>query len=333
MSADISIIVPVYNEDQVLLQTYRRLKAAIAGLNAEILFVDDGSSDQSSTILQELAEHDSMTRVLVLSRNFGHQLAVTAGLQFSEGKAAIIIDADLQDPPELIPEFVQQWRAGFDVVYGIRESRAGESWFKKATARCFYRLLRGMSDVEIPLDVGDFRLLSRRVIDVLNSMPEHHRFIRGMAAWAGFKQIGIPYARAPRAAGSTKYPLRRMWRLSVDAVTGFTVAPLRVGTRLAALIATIAMLASAWLIDQKLTHPRLLVLGWTSLMVTILWLGALQLFVIGVVGEYVARIVEQTRGRPLFVISKVLNAGTSEAPQTRLSKVSSTHDIEKADLY
>lgn len=303
----LSIVVPVFNEESVILQSYRRIKKAIVDFNAEILFVDDGSTDQSSAILEGLADHDPMTRVLMLSRNFGHQQAVTAGLHYAQGQAVIVIDADLQDPPELIPAFIEQWRSGYDVVYGIRDSRAGESWFKQVSARWFYRILRGISDVDIPLDVGDFRLLSRQVVDVLNAMPEHHRFLRGMAAWAGFKQNGVRYAREPRAAGQSKYPFRRMWRLSIDAITGFTVAPLRVGTRLAGLVAFVAMGGSAWLIYQKLHAPTGLVLGWTSIMVTMLWLGAMQLFVLGMIGEYVGRVVEQTRGRPLFIVAKALN--------------------------
>lgn len=317
----LSIVVPVYNEEAVLLQSYRRIKKTVVDFNTEIIFVDDGSTDQSSAILESLAEHDPTTRVLMLSRNFGHQQAVTAGLEYAQGQAVVIIDADLQDPPELIPAFIERWRSGYDVVYGIRDSRAGESWFKRASARWFYRILRGMSDVDIPLDVGDFRLLSRQVVDVLNAMPEHHRFLRGMAAWAGFKQIGIRYAREPRAAGESKYPLRRMWRLSVDAVTGFTVAPLRVGTRLALMVAVVAGAFSVWLIIQKMSHPAALVLGWTSLMVTILWLGAMQLFVLGMVGEYVGRIVEQTRGRPLFIVAKALNLEQPQEQRDDLRKI------------
>ncbi len=309
----LSIVVPVYNEEAVLLQCYRRLAEVSSDLDAEILFVDDGSRDHSAAILDGLAQRDPRVKVLLLTRNFGHQAAVTAGLHHACGQAVVVIDADLQDPPELITEFLRRWQQGYDVVYGIRTVRSGESWFKRASAHWFYRILRRLSDVDIPLDVGDFRLLSRPVVDVINAMPEHHRFLRGMAAWTGFRQTGVPYVRQPRAAGHSKYPWRRMWRLSVDALTGFTVAPLRIGTRLALLVAVIAAIFSVWLIVQKMTHPANLVLGWTSLMVTVLWLGALQLGVIGMVGEYVGRIAEEARGRPLYVIGRTVNLEPAES--------------------
>lgn len=313
MNIEISVVMPVYNEEAVLIQTYRRLKNVLANYSAELIFVDDGSSDQSPLILENLAQHDPHVKVLFLSRNFGHQSAVTAGLRYAQGDATVILDADLQDPPELIPDMVRQWHEGYDVVYGVRDSRQGETWFKRLTAGVFYHLLRRMSEVDIPPNVGDFRLLTRSVVNVLNAMPEPQRFLRGMAAWAGFRQIGVHYVRDPRAAGATKYPLRRMWRLSIDAMTGFTATPLRVGTRLAMLVAVIAASFSVWLIYQKLHHPAALVLGWTSLMVTVLWLGALQLLVMGIIGEYVARIVEQTRGRPLYVIARTANVDVMDA--------------------
>lgn len=303
----ISIVIPVFNEEHVLHETYRRIHQVLTKIPHEIVFVDDGSDDRSGEYLAALAAQDPAVKVVSLSRNFGHQQAVSAGMRYARGDAVILMDADLQDPPEIIPQFLEKWREGYDVVYGVRTHRAGESIVKRGTAYLFYRFLRHLSEVDIPADVGDFRLISRRVVDLLNSMPEQHRFIRGMVSWVGFRQIGIPYERAPRSAGKSKYPWYKMWRFSLDGVTSFSVEPLRWVRRGALAVSALAFLASIWLIHQKLVFPHSLVLGWTSVMVTVLWLGALQLGALGILGEYLARVVEQGRRRPLYVVEDTTN--------------------------
>lgn len=307
MMSKISIVIPVYNEEAVIHETYRRVDRVLGIIAHEFIFVDDGSSDQTVEILHRLSSQDPAVKLVLFSRNFGHQMAVTAGVQYASGDAVVIMDADLQDPPEMILEFIRAWQDGYDVVYGVRRSRAGDGWFKKASAYLFYRILGMVSEVEIPKDTGDFRLMSRKVVDVINGMPEAHRFLRGMTSWVGFSQLGVEYDRAPRGAGATKYPLRKMIRLAVDAVTGFSLTPLKMGIRLAGLVGVVALMGSIWLIYQKLTNPQGLLLGWTSLMVTIIWLGAMQLFVIGIVAEYVGRVLVQVRNRPLYVIKKTVN--------------------------
>ena len=322
----ISVVVPVLNEEAVLSETYARLKKVLEPWPHEIVFVDDGSTDGSGDILSNLSIRDPHVKVISLSRNFAHQLAVSAGLHYVEGDAIILVDADLQDPPEVIPELIEKWRQGYDVVYGIRCKREGESRTKRLTAYLFYRILRRLSDVDIPRDVGDFRLLSRRVVNVLNVMPESHRFIRGMSSWVGFRQIGVSYVREPRAAGTTKYPWHKMWRFSLDAVTSFSVEPLRWVRRGAWVVAALAFLASLWLIRQKLMFPHSLVLGWTSMMVTVLWLGALQLGALGIFGEYLARVVEQGRKRPLYVVAETRNLGAEDSESSDLTRIHSERE-------
>ena len=317
----ISVVIPVFNEEAIIRHTYARLKTVMHPWRHELIFVDDGSTDHSREYLTALSVQDPAVKVVILSRNFGHQLAVSAGMRYASGDAVVLIDADLQDPPEVITRFVGMWEQGYDVVYGVRTQREGESWAKRVTAHVFYRLLRQLSDVSIPADVGDFRLMSRRVVDVLNNMPEAHRFIRGMASWAGFRQIGIAYIREPRTAGTSKYPWHKMWRFSLDAVTSFSVEPLRWVRRGALAVSAMAFLASLWLIRQKLMFPHSLVLGWTSVMVTMLWLGALQLGALGIFGEYLARVVEQGRQRPLYVVAETQNLGAEDSGSTVFSEV------------
>ena len=315
-SYHLSIVIPVYNEVAVLPQTYARLLAVMEPYDYELIFVDDGSQDASLSLLNRWASVNNRVKVLSFSRNFGHQPAVSAGLHYAKGDAVVLIDADLQDPPEVIPAMVSAWEDGYDVVYGVRQDREGESWSKKITAYVFYRFLRSISDVDIPVDSGDFRLLSRPVVNVINAMPESHRFVRGMTAWAGFRQTGVPYRRAARAAGESKYPWRKMWHLSLDAVTSFSVAPLRWVRRVALTVAFVALIASVLLIRQKLLYPHSLILGWTSVMVSILWLGALQLGAIGIIGEYMAHVVDQVRQRPLYVIARAWNFEDPSLPVT-----------------
>lgn len=295
------------------MQTVAKITSVLAPHKYELILVDDGSSDGSSTLVRELAQYNSNVIGIFLSRNFGHQNAVSAGLKKASGDAVVVMDADLQDPPELIEKFIELWLSGYDVVYGIRSQRLGESWLKRLTAHLFYRALGRLSKVPIPDDAGDFRLMSRRVVNILNAMPEYHRYIRGMVAWAGFKQIGVPYNRNPRFQGKTHYSWRKMWHLSLDGITSFSVEPLRWIRRIALVVAAIALVVSIWLINQKLSHPHspALVLGWTSLMVTILWLGAAQLAVLGIIGEYIGRIMEQGQQRPQFIIEEIV---TSENP-------------------
>lgn len=310
----ISVVIPVFNENSVILDTYKRTQKVLQQFNYELIFVDDGSTDGSQETLATLPTADPSVQVIFLSRNFGHQNAVSAGLLRARGDAVIIMDADLQDPPELIVQFVQLWQQGNDVVYGVRQARPGESILKRASAHLFYRTLRRMSRVDIPLDVGDFRLMSRRVVDIVNAMPESHRFLRGMVSWVGFRQVGVPYMRGARTTGHSHYSWQNMWDLSLDGVTSFTVAPLRWVRRIALVIAAVAFAVSLRLIYAKLHNPHALVLGWTSMMVTVLWLGALQLGVLGIIGEYVGRIAEQGRSRPHFVVDQVITSEqTSES--------------------
>ncbi len=310
--SQLTIVVPVFNEEQIIRETYRRIHNVVNQTPHEIIFVNDGSTDHTLEHLADIALKDPRVKVISLSRNFGHQLAVTAGLNYAKGDAVILMDADLQDPPEMIPQFMETWRQGYDVVYGIRRHRAGESPLKRFTAFAFYRLLRHLSEVDVPADVGDFRLMSRRIVDMLNNMPEQHRFIRGMVSWVGFRQIGIPYDRDSRFGGESKYPFHKMWRFSLDALTSFSVEPLRWVRRGALAVSGLAFLASIWLIRQKLAFPHSLVLGWTSTMVTMLWLGALQLGALGIIGEYLARVVEQGRQRPLYVVAQTINVDDDE---------------------
>lgn len=304
-----SIVIPMYNEESSVVDTYMRLRANTSALakTVDLVFVDDGSNDGTLQELGSIAATDSNVKVVSLSRNFGHQIAVSAGLRYASGEATVIIDGDLQDPPELIGQFVSRFLEGYDVVYGIRQERQGESLFKRSSAKLFYWGINRIVDVPIPRDVGDFRLLSRRMVSVINQMPEGHRFIRGMVAWAGFKQIGIPYSRNPRLRGYSKYPLRKMWRLSIDALTSFSVAPLRLAARLGLMFGLIGFLSLGWILLGKLMAPSTSVRGWSSTIAVILTLGGLQLFVMGIFGEYLGRILEQVRGRPLYLVSQTYN--------------------------
>lgn len=307
----ISVVIPVYNEEDVLPLTIERLLAALALVDFELIFVDDGSLDSSMTLLAESAVKDNRVKVVALSRNFGHQAAISAGLHSSSGEAVVLIDADLQDPPELIPEMMALWKQGFEVVNGIRTHRKGESWPKRVAAHTFYRYLRRNSEVNLPVDIGDFKLLSRKVVDVLNLMPERQLYMRGMSAWVGFKQVGIEYVRDPRAAGISKYPWAKSIKLSIVALTSFSVTPLKWLLKLAALVAGVAFVASVWVIFAKMFYhvSNQSVPGWTSLLVVVLWLGSAQLAGLAVIGAYIAQIAEQVRGRPPYIVSGTINLG------------------------
>jgi dolichol-phosphate mannosyltransferase len=304
----LSVVIPCYNEQDSLPELYNRVAAACSsqvGGDYEIVLINDGSRDRTWAMISELARQDHRVVGIDLSRNHGHQLALTAGLSLCRGERILIIDADLQDPPELLPDMWALMDQGADVVYGQRAKRAGETWFKMMTAAAFYRLLRALTDIEIPLDTGDFRLMSRRVLDIFKSMPEQHRFVRGMVSWIGFKQVPLSYDRAERFAGTTKYPLRKMVNFAFDALTSFSGQPLRLGIYLAiGLLCLCGGLMAVTLVSWLFQHT---IHGWTSLMAVVLLLGSVQTLMLGVIGEYVGRIYIQSKQRPLFLIRSVLN--------------------------
>ncbi|HEY8185486.1 MAG TPA: glycosyltransferase family 2 protein [Pyrinomonadaceae bacterium] len=307
----ISVIVPCYNEEQVIVETNRQLLSTLEGLEGfrfELVYVDDGSSDATLELLREMHFADERVQVVRLSRNFGHQLAVSAGLEHVSGDAAIIIDADLQDPPEVIPEMVARWRDGYHVVYGVRSERAGETAFKLWTAKLFYRLINRLSKVQIPLDVGDFRLIDRRVIDVLLAMPERDRFLRGMVSWIGFRQVAVMYNRAERRAGQSKYPLWKMLRFAADGVMSFSLTPLRVALWVGFLSIGLAFAGILYALIIRL-YTNDWVRGWTSIFTAVLFIGGAQLVTLGIIGEYIGRIYAEVKRRPLYVIEERLGFG------------------------
>jgi glycosyltransferase involved in cell wall biosynthesis len=320
----LSIVVPCYNEEDGVRELHRRVTAAChacVGDLYELVLVNDGSSDTTWKLMRELSALDKNIVAVNLSRNHGHQLALSAGLQMCRGERVFIIDADLQDPPELLPKMMERMDAGCDVVFGQRIKRDGETAFKKASAYAFYRLLNRIVDIDIPQDTGDFRLMSRRAVDILNSMPEHHRFIRGMVSWIGMRQEALPYERAARFAGETKYPLSKMIRFAIDAITGFSVRPLRMASYLGFCFG----IATLLLLTYVLVHFFLgkTVEGWTSLAVIILALGSVQLFVAGLMGEYMGRLYIESKRRPLFVIQEVIS---SNEP-TQMTSAASLKDL------
>ncbi len=267
----------------------------------ELLFIDDGSNDGSTDMIRRLAMDDTHVRPVIFARNFGHQIAVTAGLDYSRGDAVIIIDSDLQDPPEVIPDLIAKWREGFEVVYAVRAEREGETWFKLFTAKLFYRLIYKITDVDLPLDTGDFRLVDRKVVNVLNQMREHHRFLRGMSVWVGFRQVGVPYKRAARYAGETKYPFRKMIRFASDAITSFSYFPLQLATYIGFLSAGISILAIPLVIILRLTGSQAFI-GQATTLISVLFLGGVQLISLGILGEYIGRLFQEAKGRPLYIV-------------------------------
>jgi len=307
----LSIVVPCYNEEEVIDATLARLFAfceTLPDLDVEIICVDDGSRDHTRERLKAHAALDARLRVIGFARNFGHQVAVTAGMDAAAGDAVVLIDADLQDPPEVIGQMVAKWREGYDVVYGTRSEREGETAFKLATARLFYRTLNRLSDTPIPLDTGDFRLMSRVVVDTLNAMPEHDRFVRGMVSWVGFRQTALPYRRAARFAGTSKYPLRKMLAFATDGILSFSTKPLRVAMGMGMLSASLAMLGILYALTLRLFTNEW-VEGWTALMIAVLFLGGVQLICVGILGEYIGRIYNQSKGRPLYVVQEYTGFG------------------------
>jgi dolichol-phosphate mannosyltransferase len=300
-----SVVAPVYNERESLPEFVRRTTAVLTKLREpwELVIVDDGSTDGSTQLLEDLARGDRRIRPVVFSRNFGHQIAATAGLDYSRGQAAILMDADLQDPPELLPELIGRWREGYQVVYAVRTERAGESWFKTATASLFYRVIYRITDVRIPFDSGDFRLLDRRVIDTLAGMRERHRFLRGMSSWVGFTQVGVPYKRDARYAGETKYPFRKMMRLALNAVTSFSHFPLQIATFLGFLCAGLSAAAIVTVVILRLSGNQAF-FGQATTLIAVLFLGGIQLISLGLLGEYLGRVYDEVKGRPLYVVRR-----------------------------
>ncbi len=298
-----SIIAPIYNEFDNLPELYRRVKQVMdsTGESWEFILVDDGSSDGSSERIHELAAQDKTIRPIIFARNFGHQIAVTAGLDYSRGQAVVIIDADLQDPPEMILELAKKWKEGYEVVYAVRSEREGESWFKLFTASMFYRIIYRITDVKIPLDTGDFRLIDRKVVNVMNQMREKHRFLRGMAAWVGYRQIGVSYKRAARFAGETKYPFKKMFGLALTAITGFSYFPLQVATYFGFISAGIAILAIPIVAVLRITGQQFFG-GQATTLLAVLFLGGVQLISLGALGEYIGRLYDEAKGRPLYIV-------------------------------
>ena len=299
-----SIIAPIYNEAATLPELYRRVSETMGTLDEhwELILVDDGSTDGSTELIQDYTQKDSHIRPVIFARNFGHQIAVTAGLDYSRGKAVIIIDSDLQDPPEVIPDLIQKWREGYEVVYAYRTEREGESWFKLTTASLFYRIIYKITDVDIPLDTGDFRLLDRKVVNVINQMRERHRFLRGMSVWVGFRQTGVPYRRAARYAGETKYPMKKMVKFASDAITSFSYFPLQVATYMGFISAGISILAIPIVIALRLAGAGAF-FGQATTLIAVLFLGGVQLISLGILGEYIGRLYDQAKGRPLYIVT------------------------------
>ncbi len=310
MKPTISVVAPVYNEEEVLPELYRRVRAVMeqTGETWELVLVDDGSRDRSAAIIADLHAADSRVTGVSFSRNFGFQIAVTAGLDHAQGDAVILTDADLQDPPEVYPQMIAKWREGFDVVYGVRTSREGETLFKLATAKIFYRLIYRITSVNIPLDTGDFRLIDRRVVNAVRHMPERNRFLRGMIPWVGFRQTGIEYQREARFAGESKFSsVSQMLPFAVDAVTSFSYFPLRIATYLGFAIALISGLAILTVILLRLFGPSTPLLGQATTLVAVLFLGGVQLISLGIIGEYLGRIYDEVKGRPLYLVDKKWN--------------------------
>ncbi len=305
-----SIIAPIYNEKGCFDELYRRVSEVMdtTGEEWEFVMVDDGSSDGSTDMIRELAKKEKRVRPVIFARNFGHQIAVTAGLDYCRGDAAIIIDADLQDPPEVILELIAKWREGYQVVYAVRSEREGETWFKKTTASAFYKIIYRITDVKIPMNTGDFRLLDRKVVDVMNSMRERHRFLRGMSAWVGYKTIGVSYKRAARYAGTTKYPFKKMIKLAFTAITSFSYMPLQMAMVFGFISAGLSIVAIPVVAILRLIGSQFF-FGQATTLIAVLFLGGVQLICLGILGEYVGRIYDEAKGRPLYI--------TSEAPDNK----------------
>lgn len=299
-----SIIAPIFNESGNIQELYRRIREVLdsTGESWEIILIDDGSTDDSADLIRQFAAQDARVKPVIFARNFGHQIAVTAGLDYSQGKAVVIIDSDLQDPPEVILDLISKWKEGFQVVYAVRAEREGESWFKLFTASLFYRLITSITEVKIPLDAGDFRLLDRKVVNVLNQMRERHRFLRGLSTWVGFRQTGVPYRRVARQVGETKYPFRKMFRLAINAVTSFSYFPLQLATYIGFVAAGLSILSIPVVIAIRLWGTATPLLGQATTLIAVLFLGGAQLISLGILGEYIGRLYDEAKGRPLYIV-------------------------------
>ncbi|HLA42526.1 MAG TPA: glycosyltransferase family 2 protein [Aggregatilineales bacterium] len=301
-----TVVAPCYNEDKNLTTLYERVKNVMddMGENWELILINDGSRDNTLIGMIALHHDDPRVKIINFARNFGHQTAVTAGMDYASGEAVILIDADLQDPPELIKDMAAKWREGFEVVYGVRAERQGESWFKTWTAKMFYRIIYRITDIKIPLDTGDFRLMDRRVVQAVNSMREHNRFVRGLTSWVGFKQTGVTYVRPPREHGETSYPLRKMVRLALDAITGFSYFPLQVAVYLSLILAFLSIAAIPIVVFLRLAASKVFLEGQATTLSVLLLLTSFQLMFFFILGQYIARIYDETRNRPLYVVSE-----------------------------
>jgi len=302
-----SLIIPIYNEEETIAEMYRRVSSVMDGLDgtSELILVNDGSKDRSLLMLRELHNNDERVCYLSLARNFGHQVAVTAGLNFARGEAVIVLDADLQDPPELIPEMIELWQQDYQVVYAQRTKRLQESWFKRSTAFIFYRLLKLLADVDIPADTGDYCLMDRKVVDILNSMPERNRYIRGLRAWIGFRQTFVRFERDPRYAGQVKYTFSKSFSLALNSLVSFSRIPLRFSTYLGLFSAALSLFMAILVLYWRIHEAKSPVTGFATIMIAIFFLGSVQLIGIGILGEYIGRIYEEIKGRPLYTIAEV----------------------------
>ncbi|MDP9099458.1 MAG: glycosyltransferase family 2 protein [Verrucomicrobiota bacterium] len=314
MKPVLSFVLPVFNEEETLRETCRRLVPIMESLGGEgeIILVDDGSRDHSLEIMRGLHEQDGRVRYISLARNFGHQVAVTAGLCFAQGDAVVVLDSDLQDPPELIPAMIEKWREGFQIVYAQRTARESERPAKKLLAYFFYRLLRLLTNVDIPADTGDFCLMDRRVVDLLNALPERGRYLRGLRAWIGFRQAAVPFEREPRFAGEVKYTFRKSFGLAVTGIVSFSAVPLRIATYLGLLVASFALVMVVLVVYWRLYYPTAPLIGYTIITAAIFFLAAVQLLCLGILGEYLGRVYEEVKGRPIFTLKEV--AGITVAP-------------------
>ncbi len=311
-----SVVAPVFNEEALIEEFCARTIAALEPLAEpfELVLVNDGSRDRSAAILRAIHERDPRVKVLNFSRNFGHQLAITAGTDYAQGRAVVVIDSDLQDPPEVIPELIAKWREGYEVVYAVREEREGETWFKRATASAFYRIIAGITNVELPVDAGDFRLMDRKVVDALGRIREHHRFMRGLSVWVGFNSTGVSYKRHARKAGSTKYPLRKMLKFALDGITSFSYLPLQLATYLGFIVAALSLLFIGVVFVMRLGSPDpqdAAFYGQAATLASVLFIGAVQLISLGIIGEYVGRIYDEVKGRPLYIVADALGFDAS----------------------
>ena len=321
-----SIVIPVFNEVSGLDALFARMRSLADviekqnhGHQIEVILVNDGSRDGSAAKLDELANTDSRFKVLHFSRNFGHQIAISAGLEWATGQTVTVMDGDLQDPPEVILEFIEKWREGFEVIYAVRRARAGETVFKLWTAKIFYRLIRKLTNVDIPVDTGDFRLMDRRAVDAFLKMRERHRFVRGMVSWVGFRQAGVLYDRSPRSFGQTHYPFRKMLRFALDGITSFSTVPLQVATYVGLLSAAGSFFVGLWALYTRLFTDRS-IQGWTSLILVALFLGGVQLMALGILGEYIGRIYDEVKHRPLYFVAKAVGFERSSSDFKNSSK-------------